>query len=87
MGCCGDKRDKYRYPRPGSESPPDSAGQGSYEEKTVLFLYTGHSSMTVYGPITGKRYRFEQNGSVVQADSRDAPSMRAVPNLKIQYFR
>jgi hypothetical protein len=38
--------------------------------------------LTAVGPITGRRYRFNGPGARVAVDSRDAPSMRAVPNLR-----
>jgi hypothetical protein len=36
----------------------------------------------VIGPITGRRYRFDQRGSRVAVDPADEPSMAAVPQLR-----
>jgi hypothetical protein len=38
--------------------------------------------MTVRGPVTGRVYRFAGPGSTVSVDTRDAPSLVAVPNLR-----
>ena len=48
----------------------------------VRFEYTGATGMTVRGPITGRTYRFNGPGIAVEVDSRDAPSMMAVPKLR-----
>lgn len=37
--------------------------------------------MTVLGPVSGRRYRFEGYGSRLAVDPRDAPSLQAVPHL------
>jgi hypothetical protein len=38
--------------------------------------------MTVIGPVTGRRYRFDQPGAKVSIDPRDAPALSAVPHLR-----
>jgi hypothetical protein len=38
--------------------------------------------MTVIGPITGKRYRFDGPGSMVEVDLRDRLSLAALPRLR-----
>jgi hypothetical protein len=48
----------------------------------VNFEYTGATGLTVRGPISGRNYRFNGPGEHVAVDSRDAPSMMAVPRLK-----
>jgi hypothetical protein len=48
----------------------------------VRFEYTGATGLTVRGPITGRNYRFNGPGEQVVVDSRDAPSMMAVPRLR-----
>jgi hypothetical protein len=50
--------------------------------RTVLFRYAGKSGATVFGPITGRRYRFAQPEAIVSVDPRDAPSLDAVPHLR-----
>lgn len=42
----------------------------------------GRTGMTVIGPVTGKRYRFEGPGSVAEVDLRDRRSVATLPNLE-----
>jgi len=48
----------------------------------IRFEYAGKTGMTVQGPVTGKRYRFDKPGSRVLVDPRDSPSLSAVPHLR-----
>jgi hypothetical protein len=48
----------------------------------VFFKYLGLTGMTVIGPGTGKRYRFNGPGSTVEVDLRDRPSLAALPQLR-----
>jgi len=48
----------------------------------VFFEYVGETGLTVLGPITGRHYRFSAPGARVAVDSRDAPSVMAVPHLR-----
>jgi len=78
MGCCG----KNRRPtpvetaevRPSSFAPPSPTIQ--------YFEYTGSTALTAIGNVTGQRYRFPSPGVAVAVDSRDAPSMVGVPNVR-----
>ena len=78
MGCCG----KNRHPvavetneaRPINFTPPPPTVQ--------YFEYTGRTALTAIGNVTGQRYRFTAPGVAVAIDSRDAPSMAGVPNVR-----
>ena len=48
----------------------------------MTFEYAGATALTVFGPLTGVRYRFDHPGARVTVDERDAAAMAAVPNLK-----
>jgi hypothetical protein len=48
----------------------------------VTYEYIGRSGMTVFGPVTGRRYRFGSPGSRAIVDPRDAPALRRVPHLR-----
>ncbi len=48
----------------------------------VRFQYVGQTGLTVTGPITGRRYRFNGPGAAAEVDARDAPGLVAVPNLR-----
>jgi hypothetical protein len=89
MPCCG----KGRIARPARRNtistaqPPASTSPVRTQptrrfSAPVLFQYTGRSGMTVFGPITGLRYRFTAPGSIVAIDARDAPSVAGVPRLQ-----
>ena len=89
MPCCGkgrvvrSARGREQAVNQASASTPAVRLQKThYHPASVLFQYTGHSGMTVFGPFTGQRYRFTTPGAVVAIDSRDAPSVASVPRLK-----
>ena len=48
----------------------------------ALYEYTGKTGMTVLGPISGARYRFDRPGARLQIDGRDVLSIRSLPNLR-----
>jgi hypothetical protein len=75
MGCCGGTR-----PGPGAALGP---GPGARPRRsTVEFEYVGATAMTVTGPATGRRYRFDGPGARVVVDPRDRPGLAAVPRLR-----
>ena len=49
---------------------------------SVYYEYIGHTGMLVHGQVTGRRYRFKENGAVAAVDSRDAPSFETIPQLR-----
>jgi hypothetical protein len=46
------------------------------------FQYIGASGLTVLGPATKRVYRFARPGAILAVDSRDAPSLARVPQLR-----
>jgi hypothetical protein len=48
----------------------------------VFFEYLGNTGMTVVGPVTGKRYRFDRPGARVEVDLHDRQSLARVPGLR-----
>lgn len=48
----------------------------------ALYEYTGATGMTVMGPISGARYRFDRPGAKLQIDGRDVSSLTGLPNLR-----
>jgi hypothetical protein len=46
------------------------------------FQYVGATAVTIVGPMTGARYRFERPGSELQVDPRDCPALSRLPVLK-----
>jgi hypothetical protein len=47
-----------------------------------MFEYVGRTGMTIIGPVSGRRYRFDRPGARVPVDSRDRPSLAAIANLR-----
>jgi len=89
MACCGKMRQQFqngvRQQQAGTGPPTESASsqrRGFLAQAPSYFEYLGDTGLTAVGPIPGRRYRFNGPGARVAVDSRDAPSMRAVPNLK-----
>ena len=77
MACCGQSRGTINTSGTvgGTKRPPP-------RPRATLFEYTGSTAMTVIGPMSGARYRFDAPGAKLQIDMRDAPSMAAVPNVR-----
>lgn len=88
MPCCGEKRRQIAQASSLSRATKPLQGLSTANREpspwrpAVYFEYVGKTGMTVFGPVTSKRYRFNGNGTVVAVDVRDAPSLRTVPRLK-----
>jgi len=48
----------------------------------IAFEYIGRTALTVIGPGSRTTYRFDKPGARVMVDTRDRPSLNAVPMLK-----
>jgi hypothetical protein len=84
MSCCGGKRAEAAF---GTRPDAAPAGDGApmvrmAEVRTVLFEYAGKTSLVAQGPVTGSRYYFAGQGKRLAVDSRDAPYLAGVPNLR-----
>lgn len=86
MSCCG--RSRSPAPRPpvpiAAPRPVPAASPTTPPPRTgiVSFVYEGPTRLLAEGPITRRTYRFEHRGAVVGVDSRDAPSLAAIPHLR-----
>ena len=78
--CCGNNRTqlKTNYPAARATGQPAQLPPGA----RVSFEYAGHTGMTVVGPISGVRYRFDQPGARVEVDSRDRVLLASIRQLK-----
>jgi hypothetical protein len=47
------------------------------------FEYVGRTALTVVGPISGARYRFERPDARIRIDQRDQPSLAKIPVLRL----
>jgi hypothetical protein len=79
MGCCGKNRSTIRVVE--NHEPPRVTFTPS-RPSFQYFEYVGATGITAFGPVTGRRYRFATPGTIVAVDTRDAPSMSGVPNLR-----
>lgn len=77
MTCCGQRRAIAMTPGKAMASKQPRRPNS----RSVLYQYNGATAMTVVGPLSGRRYRFDQPGAIVQVDSRDVPSMVGLPHL------
>jgi len=86
MSCCGKQRGQFHSivqtrqafePAPGTFPQPRPTRYAA-----VYFEYLGNTGLTVVGPITGKRYRFDGHGARAAVDLRDRLSLAAVPKLR-----
>lgn len=90
--CCGQGRRNIvsSTPGTGTRSSPTVRATGSQYQGSqpralnyvVMFEYTGPTGLTVFGPVSNARYRFDRRGSRVRVDPRDRPGLTAVPNLR-----
>ncbi|MEW6704860.1 MAG: hypothetical protein AB1430_08430 [Pseudomonadota bacterium] len=48
----------------------------------ALFEYVGRTALTVIGPASGLRYRFDRPGARLAVDPRDHQALQAVPLLR-----
>ncbi len=87
MSCCGLRRlmEKSAPGLNASKISFDSALQQARRSQPpadVVFEYFGETSLIVTGPITGRRYRFDNTGAKLSVDRRDAPGITAIPQLR-----
>jgi hypothetical protein len=53
----------------------------------LQYQYVGRTAMSVVSPATGRQYRFDRPGAVVQVDARDRQWIERVPNIKAMVRR
>ena len=58
-----------------------SAIRRNIRPKVVIVRYEGHKTLTGYGKVTGRKYRFPP-GKEVAVDIRDRASIRDAPNMR-----
>jgi hypothetical protein len=57
----------------------DSSASGA---SRVFFSYVGATALTVFGPVSGTRYRFTSPGATLAVDPRDQSGLALVPHLR-----
>jgi hypothetical protein len=87
MSCCGQQRltpsqNTLRAPTAAPQADRSDIVSASAPSTGVPFQYTGRTALTVIGPVSGRRYRFNGPNAVVQVDPRDRESLQSVPRLR-----
>jgi hypothetical protein len=80
MSCCGNRYAGFQARSARSDPPSRSPSSGAPIDPT--FEYVGGTSLTVIGPVTGRRYRFERTGAQHVVSRHDAASLLYIPNLR-----
>ncbi len=79
--CCGRNQKSLQYNAPNRMAAfPAPANTGP--QSGSMFQYLGKTALTVVGPVTGARYRFERPGSQLFVNPRDRAGLSRVPVLK-----
>jgi hypothetical protein len=52
------------------------------QPRQVSFVYAGNTSMSVTGPVSGIRYRFDKPGARVEVDARDRVLLASIRQLQ-----
>lgn len=84
MSCCGKKRTVYQGTSRKTAEPSKNtpAARKPRRDTYAYFQYLGRTGLTVQGPISGTRYRFERPGAIVAVDVRDRRSLATVSVLQ-----
>jgi len=86
VACCSKKVEQFRAgvrTGPLNDMTRTSGPQvlaATYDR--VVFEYVGNTAMTVVGPATGKRYRFDRQGARLEEHLRDRRALAAAPHLR-----
>jgi hypothetical protein len=84
--CCGQKGWTYRPATPSARFPDPAtarvAPRSRGAETAARFEYTGPTTLTVRGPLSGRTYVFRGHGAVLTVDPRDRAALAAVPGLR-----
>ena len=86
MGCCGGKRARAgtrsirSTPRPRTRQAAHASSAPAGGPPT--FELVGAGSLTVDGPVSGRRYRFTHAGAVLVVDASDVSALGAVSALR-----
>jgi hypothetical protein len=86
MACCGQRRQQISRAIPIQRAHNlalrTNLSRPAPQTQGTAFQYFGKTGMTAVGPISGRYYRFNYPGAIVEVDPRDRPSLATVPNLR-----
>ena len=82
MSCCGNKRSSFARQQ-GSSSVPGRAAAilPSGRSSQTYFEYTGESSLTHTGIMTGKQYHWAKKGDIQAVDRHDLTKMEHLQDV------
>jgi len=86
MRCCGDKRARLAHVQGSRTSPTDASSSTestARERKERTFEYVGDKGLTVRGAVSGKMYRFEARGDLIEVAHDDAFAMMAERDVRL----
>ena len=86
MSCCGRKRSGFHQSpmsRQTTEAKTKMVDEPTALPAAIVLQYVGPIGLTVIGPVTSKRYRFNRKGTTAAVDARDASWLVTVPNLRL----
>lgn len=81
MSCCG-KTPEASQAAFASKPTPAAGFSAPVRQFEPRFAYVGATALTVVGPVTGRRYRFERPFAQLAVDPRDRPGLARVPTLR-----
>jgi hypothetical protein len=61
---------------------PAIGGTAQVRPAFASVRYTGPTSATTTGPVSGRQYKFTHTGAIVQVDTRDRAALTKVPHLR-----
>ena len=84
MPCCGQQKTDFGISPGGvqTRTSTNNTHARPAHRYAVYFEYVGNTGLTVFGSATNKKYRFDRNGSRIEVDPRDRPSLSKVPKLR-----
>jgi len=82
MPCCGQIRSKETIDTAGQARVAAAAANRRPVYRAVAFEYTGRTSLTVTGPVTGARYLFSAPGARIPVDGLDSVALAAIGVLR-----
>lgn len=86
MSCCGKKRSKARQSnqtaRTLNPAKKTVAQRPVKKDPSTYFQYVGENGLTIIGPVSQRRYRFEHPDAVVAIDPRDEQALSGVSVLR-----
>lgn len=84
--CCGQSNQQMiRAARPtpvAATATPNARPSTMTQTAQPRFEYVGKTALTVVSPLSGRQYRFAQQGACLDVDVKDRSWLAFVPNLQ-----